>query len=215
VAAKSAAILDRHSTRWHAGGIGAEDDHAWQQRTSRHHGTRRSSRLPGSRSRSLYRSPGTPIGKSIDYLDFATINLPAPAHNFLYAAGIHDERTLRWVNKTWIVPVVMFSTRINPSMHDARVSFIVSSIEIGVRRANRLKFLCTSQGVEYAKRCKCLLTAVVRQALLDSQGAGRLFRRRICKPIQRRNGAAGRRQIRKVVMALERGVTPRMGCWFH
>ena len=32
-----------------------------------------------SRSRSLYRSPGTPIGKSIDYLDFATIKLPAPA----------------------------------------------------------------------------------------------------------------------------------------
>ena len=42
---------------------------------------RRSSRLPGSRSRSLYRSPGTPIGKSIDYLDFATIKLPAPAYN--------------------------------------------------------------------------------------------------------------------------------------
>ena len=41
---------------------------------------RRSSRLPGSRSRSLYRSPGTPIGKSIDYLDFATIKLPAPAY---------------------------------------------------------------------------------------------------------------------------------------
>jgi hypothetical protein len=33
-----------------------------------------------SRSRSLYRSPGTPIGKSIDYLDFATIKLPAPAY---------------------------------------------------------------------------------------------------------------------------------------
>ena len=41
---------------------------------------RRSSRIPGSRSRSLYRSPGTPIGKSIDYLDFATIKLPAPAY---------------------------------------------------------------------------------------------------------------------------------------
>ena len=41
---------------------------------------RRSSRLPGSRSRSLYRSPGTPIGKPINYLDFATIKLPAPAY---------------------------------------------------------------------------------------------------------------------------------------
>jgi hypothetical protein len=29
--------------------------------------------------RSLYRSSGTPIGKPIDYLDFATIELPAPA----------------------------------------------------------------------------------------------------------------------------------------
>jgi hypothetical protein len=34
------------------------------------------SRFPFPR---LYRSPGTPIGKSIDYLDFATIELPAPA----------------------------------------------------------------------------------------------------------------------------------------
>src|SRR6516164_8728355 len=40
---------------------------------------RRSSRLPGSRSRVFYRSPETPIGKSIDYLDFATIELPGPA----------------------------------------------------------------------------------------------------------------------------------------
>src|SRR6516162_8836072 len=31
-------------------------------------------------TRSLYRSPGTAIGKSIDYLDFATIELPAPAY---------------------------------------------------------------------------------------------------------------------------------------
>ena len=29
--------------------------------------------------RSVYRSAGTPIGKSIDYLDLATIKLPAPA----------------------------------------------------------------------------------------------------------------------------------------
>jgi len=34
------------------------------------------SRFPFPR---LYRSPGTPIGKSIDYLDFATIELPGPA----------------------------------------------------------------------------------------------------------------------------------------
>ena len=41
---------------------------------------RRSSRLPGSRSRSLYRSPETKIGKSIDYLDFSTIKLSASAY---------------------------------------------------------------------------------------------------------------------------------------
>ena len=49
---------------------------------------RRSSRLPGSRSRSLYRSPGTPIGKSIDYLDFATIKLPAPAYRLRRQDGV-------------------------------------------------------------------------------------------------------------------------------
>jgi hypothetical protein len=36
------------------------------------------SRFPFPR---LYRSPGTPIGKSIDYLDFATIELPSPAYS--------------------------------------------------------------------------------------------------------------------------------------
>jgi hypothetical protein len=58
---------------------------------------RRSSRLPGSRSRSLYRSPGTPIGKSIDYLDFATIKLPAPAYPPLHhSEGVFAvEGTLR------------------------------------------------------------------------------------------------------------------------
>jgi len=35
------------------------------------------SRFPFPR---LYRSPGNPIGKSIDYLDFATIELPGPAY---------------------------------------------------------------------------------------------------------------------------------------
>ena len=67
---------------------------------------RRSSRLPGSRSRSLYRSAGTPIGKSIDYLDFATIKLPAPAYmtaritislssSGLSGSGLEADRNLR------------------------------------------------------------------------------------------------------------------------
>ena len=56
---------------------------------------RRSSRLPGSRSRSLYRSPGTPIGKSIDYLDFATIKLPAPAYPHAHLEAADAARLLR------------------------------------------------------------------------------------------------------------------------
>ena len=70
--------------RWHAGRIGAEDDHAGQRSRSRHHDDRRGS---GSRSRSVYRSAGTPIGKSIDYLDLATIKLPAPAHRCTERGG--------------------------------------------------------------------------------------------------------------------------------
>ena len=54
-------------------------------------GKRRSSRLPASRSRRLYRSPGTPIGKSLDYLDFATIKLPAPAHTISAGDGDGDD----------------------------------------------------------------------------------------------------------------------------
>ena len=40
------------------------------------------SRFPFPR---LYRSPGNPIGKSIDYLDFATIELPGPAYGLVSA----------------------------------------------------------------------------------------------------------------------------------
>ena len=46
------------------------------------------SRFPFPR---LYRSPGNPIGKSIDYLDFATIELPGPAYiqDVLINGGVH------------------------------------------------------------------------------------------------------------------------------
>ena len=43
------------------------------------------SRFPFPR---LYRSPGNPIGKSIDYLDFATIELPGPAYRRKQRAGL-------------------------------------------------------------------------------------------------------------------------------
>src|SRR5882672_9670574 len=50
----------------------------------------------------------------------------AGTSRFLYTAGIHDERTLRWVNKTRIVPVSEVSEQ-EPTVHDAGVSFIAIS----------------------------------------------------------------------------------------
>ena len=85
------AVKDGRAFRGHPKGLSltaASTMARWQYRSGRRpcvaaehvSSPRRSSRIPGSRSRSLYRSPGTPIGKSIDYLDFATIKLPAPAY---------------------------------------------------------------------------------------------------------------------------------------
>ena len=85
------AVKDGRAFRGHPKGLSltaASTMARWRYRSGRRpcvadehvSSSRRSSRLPGSRSRSLYRSPGTPIGKSIDYLDLATIKLPAPAH---------------------------------------------------------------------------------------------------------------------------------------
>jgi hypothetical protein len=65
-------IAARTMARWRSRNTCVAAEHASSPRQS--------SRLPGSRSRSLYRSPGTPTGKSIDQLDFATIKLPAPAY---------------------------------------------------------------------------------------------------------------------------------------
>jgi len=59
---------------------------------------------------------------------------------FLYASGIHDERSLRWANKTQIVSVSDVSTQ-EPSVHDAGLSYLMSSIEIGVRGRRALQFL--------------------------------------------------------------------------
>ena len=86
------AVKDGRAFRGHPKGLSltaASTMARWQYRSGRRpcvaaehvSSPRRSSRIPGSRSRSLYRSPGTPIGKSIDYLDFATIKLPAPAYS--------------------------------------------------------------------------------------------------------------------------------------
>ena len=86
------AVKDGRAFRGHPKGLSltaASTMARWQYRSGRRpcvaaehvSSPRRSSRIPGSRSRSLYRSPGTPIGKSIDYLDFATIKPPAPAYS--------------------------------------------------------------------------------------------------------------------------------------
>jgi len=80
------AVKDGRTFRGHPKGLSltaASTMARWRYRSGRRpcvadehvSSSRRSSRLPGSRSRSPYRSPGTPIGKSIDYLDFATIEL--------------------------------------------------------------------------------------------------------------------------------------------
>ena len=85
------AVKDGRTFRGHPKGLSltaASTMARWRYRSGRRpcvadehvSSSRRSSRLPGSRSRSPYRSPGTPIGKSIDYLDFATIELPGPAY---------------------------------------------------------------------------------------------------------------------------------------
>ena len=99
------AVKDGRAFRGHPKGLSltaASTMARWRYRSGRRpcvadehvSSSRRSSRLPGSRSRSPYRSPGTPIGKSIDYLDFATIKLPAPAYDHgidsqLYLIGYH------------------------------------------------------------------------------------------------------------------------------
>jgi hypothetical protein len=59
---------------------------------------------------------------------------------FLYVSGIHGERVQQWLNKTRIVSAGEVPEH-EPSPHDAALSFILSSIEIAVRRANWLTFL--------------------------------------------------------------------------
>jgi hypothetical protein len=59
---------------------------------------------------------------------------------FLYAAGVQDAPTMRWANKSRIVSLSDVSEH-EPSDHDAGLSFVVSSIEIGVRRNVTLRYL--------------------------------------------------------------------------
>src|SRR5262249_34234556 len=62
------------------------------------------SRFPFPR---LYRSPGTPIGKSIDYLDFATIELPGPAyrlknqvqHRYVHCGGVAMSKSYQHLSR--------------------------------------------------------------------------------------------------------------------
>jgi hypothetical protein len=58
----------------------------------------------------------------------------------LHAMGIADPMMMRWANTTRIVQLTDDSWQ-EPSDHDAALSFVMSSIEIGIRRARNLRFI--------------------------------------------------------------------------
>src|SRR5580700_8157858 len=59
---------------------------------------------------------------------------------FLHAKGLFDPLTLRWANTTRIVQLTDDPWQ-EPSDHDAALSLVMSSIEIGIRRATSLNFI--------------------------------------------------------------------------
>jgi hypothetical protein len=59
---------------------------------------------------------------------------------FLHAKGLYDSLTMRWVNTTRIVQITDDPQQ-EPSDHDAALSLVMSSIEIGIRRAPDLAFI--------------------------------------------------------------------------
>jgi hypothetical protein len=70
-----------------------------------------------------------------------TIYRRAPGTSrFLYGKGLHDELTGRWASTTRIVPITADPDQA-PSDHDAAVSLVMSSIEIGIRRTRGLRFI--------------------------------------------------------------------------
>jgi hypothetical protein len=70
-----------------------------------------------------------------------TIYRTAPATaRFLYSRGLYDDLTIRWANTTRIVPISADAGQ-PPSDHDAALSWVMSSIEIDVRRAKGVEFI--------------------------------------------------------------------------
>jgi hypothetical protein len=59
---------------------------------------------------------------------------------FLHAMDLFDPMTLRWANTTRIVQLTDDPWQ-EPSDHDAALSLVMSSIEIGIRRATNLSFI--------------------------------------------------------------------------
>jgi hypothetical protein len=59
---------------------------------------------------------------------------------FLHAKGLFDPPTMRWANTTRIVQLSDDPWQ-QPSDHDAALSLVMSSIEIGIRRTAKLTFI--------------------------------------------------------------------------
>jgi hypothetical protein len=59
---------------------------------------------------------------------------------FLHAKGLYDPLTMRWANTTRVVQITDDPGQ-QPSDHDAALSLVMASIEIGIRRASDLVFI--------------------------------------------------------------------------
>lgn len=68
---------------------------------------------------------------------------------FLHAKGFFDPSTMRWANTTRIVQLTDDPWQ-EPSDHDAALSLVMSSIEIGIRRAPGLRFITHLDVVRHA-----------------------------------------------------------------
>jgi hypothetical protein len=69
-----------------------------------------------------------------------TIYRAAPGTSrLLLSSGLYDATTVRWAAATRIVPISTPDRE--PPLHDAMVSFILSSMEIAVQRSERLRFI--------------------------------------------------------------------------
>jgi hypothetical protein len=65
---------------------------------------------------------------------------PPGTGRFVHAKGLFDPQTICWANTTRIVQLSDDSWQ-QPSYHDAALSLVMSSIEIGIRRVTQLNFI--------------------------------------------------------------------------